>query len=405
MTEQMPQIDPAMVPPSAREGLGDLVAWTRRMRAEHPVYRDPFGMYHVFGYDDVQSVLGDPVTFSSDSSYVMPSAAAELTSGMLAVMDPPQHTSVRRIASQAFTPRRVKNLNERIGEIAEELLDALPGDEFDFVQAFSQQLPINVVAELLGIPKEDLPLFLGWTERLLAVSAPNPNDEQEVETSIEEAYMGPFMEMQSYMHGLCARLREEPGDGFISDLIQAEVEGERLADHQVANLAIQLVQAGHITATSVLGSAVLTLAADPELERRLRADHALIPDAVEEILRTQPPAPRIQRFTTVDTEIGGVPIPARSMVLQWLISANHDERVFADPERFDAARKPNRHVTFGHGIHYCFGAMLAKTEARIGLEALFRRFAAIEVDPGARIEFYEGEMYTVRSVPVTVKRA
>jgi cytochrome P450 len=406
MTEHvMPQVDPTLFPPSTQTGLSEMLPWLKRMRAENPVYRDPFGLHHVFRYADVQQALADHTTFSSDPSHVMPAAAAELTSGMLAVMDPPAHTKVRKIASQAFTPKRVKDLSERIGQITEELLDEAPGEEFDFVTSFSQYLPLIVVAELLGIPKSDLPMFLAWTEKLLAIQVPNPNDTQEMDESIASAQFGPFMEMQMYMMQFCAELRANPRDGFISDLLQAEVDGERLADGEAVNLSIQLLQAGHITSASLLGNSLLTLAENPDVEAKLRADPGLIPAAVDELLRSKPPVPRLQRFTTVDSELGGVHIPAKSMVFQWLISANHDEDVFTDADKFDLGRTGNRHLTFGHGIHYCFGAMLAKTEARVGIDALLRRYKEIEVVADAPIEFYAGEMFTPKSVPVRVRPA
>lgn len=407
MTEfAMPGIDPASLPPSTRTGLSDLLPWLAGMRAEHPVFLDPFGIHHVFGYTEVQQALSEPGVFSSDPSYVMPMAAAELSSGMLAVMDPPTHTKVRRIASAAFTPRRVKDLTERIGQIAEDLLDAAPADEFDFVTTFSQYLPLVVVSELLGVPKGDLPRLLEWTEELLALSVPNPNDSEEMDSAIAAAQFGPLVQMQQYMAGLCAQVRgSADSDGFLADLLRAEVDGERLADHEAVNLAIQLLQAGHITSASLLANSVLTLAGDPELEARLRADPALIPAAVDEMLRYYPAVPRLQRFTTVETELGGVSIPPKSMVFLWLLSANHDEKAFADPDAFDIDRGMFRGLTFGHGIHYCFGAALAKTEAKVGLEALLRRYSSIEVVSEGPIEYYESELFTPKSVPVRVRRA
>ena len=401
----MPQIDPALLPPSVRFGLSDTLPWLGRMRAANPVLRDPFGMHHVFTYAEVQQALADPGTFSSDPSHVMPQAAAELSAGMLAVMDPPAHTKVRRIASAAFTPKRVKDLNDRIAQIAEELLDAVPGDEFDFVTAFSQYLPLVVVSELLGIPKTDLPQFIAWTEALLQVTVPNPNDAAEMDAAMQAAMFGPLVQMQQYMAGLCAELRANPRDGFISDLLQAEVDGERLADHEAVNLAIQLLQAGHITSASVLANFVLRLGEHPDVEARLRTDPALIPAAVDEALRFTPPVPRLQRFTTTDTELGGVAIPAKSMVFLSLLSANHDEQVFANPDAFDIDRGAARNLTFGHGIHYCFGAALAKTEAKFGIEALLRRYSSIEVLAGEPVEFYESELFTPKSVRVRVRRA
>ena len=166
--------------------------------------------------------------------------------------------------------------------------------------------------------------------------------------------------------------RADPGTDLTSKLVQAEVDGERLADEEIVGFVGLLLLAGHITTTATLGNSVLSFQDNPDAAAEVRADPALLPAAIEEVLRVRTPFPRLARITTVDTEVGGVRIPAGQIVLPWLAAANRDERVFADPDRFDVHRKPNPHLSFGHGIHFCLGAPLARLEARVALRLLLR---------------------------------
>ncbi|WP_327682129.1 cytochrome P450 [Kitasatospora sp. NBC_00458] len=389
------------MPPSVQNGSAELLAWLKRMRQDQPVYRDPVGIYHVFRYKDVQQVTLDPQTFSSDSATVIPGVPAELTSGMLSVTDPPAHAKLRKIAGQAFSPKRIKDLEPRVVEITEQLLADLPAAEFDFVDLFSHPQPALVIAELLGIPREDVPKFRAWDEKLLATQVPDRNNEAEMAAAAEVAMGGgAFGELKAYMLELCGKRRAQAEDDFISALVHAEVDGERLGDNEAANLCIQLLLAGHVSTTAVLGHLLLALDGNPEVAAELRADRELIPAAIEELLRHQPPAPKFARFTTVDTEVAGVAIPAKSVVMVWVLSANHDEQVFTEPDSFDIHRTPNKHVAFGHGIHFCFGSALARIEIRTALEMLFDKFDDIRVAPEAQIEYYESEMFAVKRIPL-----
>ncbi|MFW5415659.1 cytochrome P450 [Nocardiopsis sp. CNT-189] len=409
MTEQaIAAAGPAPFPPPARKGLGEQLAWLRRMRDEKPVYRDPSGTYHVFRYDDVLRVAMDTAVFSSNPAHVLPSDVPNMTDGMMLVADPPVHSKLRKLASQAFTPRKMRALAPRVTEISEALLDGLPA-EFDFVEGFAVPLPATVIAELFGIPAGDAGAFQELVEKIMLIEPPDLTDEAAVRASVDSALGGPFMELMGYLLQLCAVRRGEadPAPGLITDLLNAELDGQRLADHEVANLAVQILQAGHLTTAAVLGHAVLALLEHPEVEAELRADRSLIPRAVEEILRCWPPSTRLQRYTTADTEVAGHPIPANSVVVPWMLSANHDERVFPDPERFDIRRHPNKHVSLGHGIHFCLGAMLSRVEITGALNALFDRYERMSPAPGsAPVEFQQTHMlFGPERIPLATVRA
>ncbi|MCP2170190.1 cytochrome P450 [Goodfellowiella coeruleoviolacea] len=407
MTDQLaPTRVAAGQPPSVRDGLGEQLAWLRRMRAEHPVHRDEFGHYHVFGYDDVQRVTKDPGVFSSNPARVLPEGVPNMTEGMMLVADPPKHSKLRRLAAQAFTPKKMRDLAPRVTQIANDLIDRAPGDEFDFVEHFSLLLPATVISELFGIPAEDVELFRRVVEQIMAIDPPNLTDEAAVRGSAETALGGPFMELMGYLLQLCAVRRIDPRPGLISDLLQAELDGQRLTDQEVASLAVQILQAGHLTTSAVLSHSILLLDEHPEAAAELRANRALIPAAVEEVLRCRPPSTRLQRYTTGDTEVAGHPIPANSVVVPWMLAANHDERVFPEPDRFDIHRNPNKHLSFGHGIHFCLGAMLARVEVVGALNTLFDRFTQLRVAPDQTVQFQETHLlFAPERVAIQVSRA
>ncbi|MEV6877796.1 cytochrome P450 [Amycolatopsis sp. NPDC051128] len=387
--------------PSARFGLGDQLAWLRDRREAGGVHVDAFGHHHVFSHADVEWVTKDPATFSSNPARVLPEGVPNLTEGMMLVADPPQHGKLRRLAAQAFTPKKMRDLGPRVAEIATGLLDRAPSGGFDAVEHFTVDLPATMIAELFGIPAADAGAFRTLVEQIMAIEPPNLTDEAAVRATAENALGGPFLELMGYLLQLCARRRAEPAPGLISDLVRAELDGERLADPEVASLAVQILQAGHLTTAAVLGHALVLLAEHPEAQEALRADRSLIPGAVEEVLRCRPPSTRLQRYTTADTVVAGHPIPARAIVVPWMLSANHDDAVFAEPDVFNIRRRPNRHLTFGHGIHFCLGAMLARVELAGALNALFDRVPQWTVD--GVVEYQESHLlFAPKRVPLVV---
>ncbi|WP_290057982.1 cytochrome P450 [Amycolatopsis solani] len=387
--------------PSARFGLGEQLAWLRHRREEGGVHVDASGAHHVFSHADVERVTKDPATFSSNPARVLPEGVPNMTEGMMLVADPPQHGKLRRLAAQAFTPRKMRDLGPRVAEIAGDLLDRAPAGGFDAVEHFTVELPATMIAELFGIPAADAGAFRSLVEQIMAIEPPDLTDEAAVRAAADNALGGPFLELMGYLLQLCARRRAEPGPGLISDLVRAQLDGERLADPEVASLAVQILQAGHLTTAAVLGHALVLLAEHPEAQAALRADRALVPGAVEEVLRCRPPSTRLQRYTTVDTEVAGHAIPAGAVVVPWMLSANYDDTVFAEPDVFDIRRSPNRHLTFGHGIHFCLGAMLARVELTGALNALFDRLPMWTVD--GVVEYQESHLlFGPKRVPLVV---
>lgn len=389
--------------PSARYGLGDQLAWLRRMRAAGGVHVDASGNHHVFSYADVERVTKDPATFSSDPSRVLPPDVPNMTEGMMLVADPPRHAKLRRLAAQAFTPKKMRDLAPRVAEIAGALLDRAPSGRFDLVEHFSVEVPATMIADLFGIPAGEAGAFRALVEEIMAIDPPDLSDEAAVREAAASGLGGPFLELIGYLLQLCARRRAEPAPGLISDLLHAELDGQSLTDPEVASLAVQILQAGHLTTAAVLGHAALLLAEHPEAAAEVRADRTLLPGAIEEVLRCRPPSTRLQRYTTTDTEIAGQAIPAGSVVVPWMLSANHDEKVFTDPDVFDIRRTPNRHLTFGHGIHFCLGAMLARVELAGALTVLLDRLPDWRIEPGQVVEYQESHLlFAPRRVPLVV---
>ena len=236
-------------------------------------------------------------------------------------------------------------LEPRIAELTTQLLDQV-GERFDLIDALAYPLPVVVIAELLGIPTSDRALFREWADVLLGQEV---DPDQAVAEASEQAVaaVAPTMrEMNAYFLDYIRSRRANPGTDLTSKLVQAEVDGERLADEEIVGFVGLLLIAGHITTTATLGNSVVSFQDNPDAVAEVRADPTLLPAAIEEVLRVRTPFPRLGRITKVDTEVGGVPIPAGQIVLPWLAAANRDERVFAEPDRFDIHRKPNPHLTF-----------------------------------------------------------
>lgn len=380
------------------DGTGTLFRWLREMRDDHPVWTGDGFTYHIFRHADVHRVITDPATFSNDSSRVFPQLRP-VTRGNINSMDPPAHRTLRQLASQAFTPKVVARLESRIAEITGELIDGLQDERFDLVAGLTHPLPVVVIAELLGVPATDRDLFRVWVDRLLALQGTlDPSDPDFV-----NVFRAATAEMDAYLLEHCRSRRTMPADDLISRLATAEIDGERLDDEQLVKFASVLFHTGHVSTTLLLGNAVQCLGETPAAADELRGDPALIPGAVEEVLRYRSPFTNVSRVTTREVEVSGTVIPADRMVTPWVISANHDEREFADPGRFDIHRD-TAHIAFGRGIHFCLGAPLARLEGRIAIRALLDRFADLRVDPDIPIAYHPGGMYGAKNLPVIVSR-
>ncbi|MGY1706274.1 cytochrome P450 [Geodermatophilus sp. SYSU D00697] len=393
---------------TTRPAFEDLLAWLEAGRAQGQVHFDDRQQcWQVLGHPEAVAVLSAPAVFSSDLTALQPDQDdfALFSRGNIVRMDPPQHRKLRTLVSQAFTPRVVADLEPRIAELTTQLLDQVP-ERFDLVDALAYPLPVIVIAELLGVPTADRALFRTWADALFSQEIDPDESLREAGERAVEAVAPTMREMNAYFLDHIRSRRASPGEDLTSQLVQAEVDGERLADEEIIGFVGLLLIAGHITTTATLGNSVLCFQENPDAAAEVRADPALLPAAIEEVLRTRTPFPRLARISTVDTTVAGVRIPAGQVVLPWLTAANRDERVFAEPHRFDVHRSPNPHLSFGHGIHFCLGAPLARLEARVALRLMLQRYRDVEVAADEPVEQRNPwTMVAVNRLPLEVTAA
>jgi cytochrome P450 len=389
---------------STHDRLPALLDWMGQMRETQPVYYDEkTRFWNVFLYDDIQHALSDPATFSSDTSIVLPQAkeAGIQSKGDLTNMDPPRHRKLRNLVSQAFTPRVVEQMAPRIAEITNQFLDerAAKG-EMDLIRDLAAPLPITVIAELLGVPAEDRDRFREWSDTLMGSADPDSLDM--MNDALIQAVAPTMQEMYDYLRVYCQDRRRHPREDMISRLTTAEVDGQQLDDDEILGFVSLLLLAGNVTTTILLGNAIYCLDGHPDAMKTLLADMSLLPSTIEEVLRYRAPFTMTVRVTKTPVTIRNVTIPERQLVNVWLISANYDKNHFSDPQHFDIRRTPNRHMTFGHGIHFCIGAPLARLEGRIALNILLQRFPPLHIKSDAEIQMHGNSMVTgLKNLPVT----
>jgi cytochrome P450 len=394
----------ALTPEPPSPTLDALLAWLRQHRAAGSVHYDAQQqLWQVFGYADVQRVLTDPTMFSSDFSALLASQPDfELfAKGNFLRMDPPKHRQLRSLVTQAFTPHTVAGLAPRIRAVTTALLDELGGAErFDVVERLAYPLPVIVIAELLGISVADRVLFRQWADALFSR---NPQATGiRVDAATLEAFAPTIREMNRYLLAHIQHRRTQPADDLTSTLVSAALDGARLDDQEIVGFVRLLLLAGHITTTALLGNAILTLDEQPAAAV-LRADATRLPTAIEEVLRYRPPFPRLARRTATNVELGGHVIAANQIVLLWIASANRDATQFPSPDRFDMHRVPNPHLTFGHGIHFCLGAPLARLEATLALRLLLERYRKVAVARDEPAEWYHPwTIISAKRLPVDV---
>jgi cytochrome P450 len=396
--------------------------WFKEMRNTQPVWLDESsGCWHVFRYEDVHNVITDYTLYSSErrqrafarSRHTTTDATSaqnghERRAGRsIIAMDPPQHRQYRNLVSPSFTPRALSRLSGRIATITQELLDQVRSSgRMDVMTDLAYPLPTMVIAEMLGVPTSDRPLFKQWADGLLTrqisdAEAFKPEEEQRDNPEMQR-FTRLFEEMSDYFEAQLEERRRQPREDMMSELLAAEVDGERLSKEDTVSFCILLLLAGHITTTNLLGQAIRCFDEHPDALEQLRKQPELMPGAIEEVLRYASPVWRLVRTPKTDVTIEGVTIPADALIFGWLASANRDERQFPEPERFDITRTANRHIAFGHGIHFCVGAPLSRLEASIALPLMVEQLPDLHVVRDQPLELYEGRfLFGFKHLPIT----
>ena len=342
-------------------------------------------------YDDVRAILSDHATFSS----VQPKGAGfDEQIGVfgdaptMLGSDPPTQTRLRRLVSRDFTPRRIRELEPRIREIAKNLLDAAERKgEFDVMADLANPLPVMVISDLLGVPQEDYLRFKSWSDKI--VEADNTLPGMPMPDEIKTAFTG----LREYFIAEIARRRKNPGTDLVSALVAAHDEAEALNADELLQFLVLLLLAGNETTTNLIGNGMLALGRNPGAMAALRSRPDLMRGAIEEMLRYDGPVQATFRTATRDTTIGGTPITAGMFVFVITAAANRDPAKFKDPEKFDIARESNEHMAFGDGIHFCIGAPLARMEGSIAIGAALERFPHLRLkNPEAPLT-YKGSYF------------
>jgi cytochrome P450 len=406
--------------------LADLDMWARgvpydefaRLRREAPVawHDEPppnSGFWSVHCYQDIVTASRDVATFSSARgiSFEEPTDDDMAARRTIIDTDPPEHTKLRKIVSGSFSQRAVAVYQHFVEGLTEQVLDAgLAGGEIEFVDAVAKEVPIRVLAEIMGLPGTELDRFIDLGDRLIANTDPDVTDvvwgRDDTDAYRRFPFRSPYgKQLWDLGREVVAERLRVPGDDLLSTLLAAEVDGDRLSETDLDNFFSILVVAGNETTRIAIAQGVLAFCEHPEQWQRLRADPGLLPAAADEVLRWTCPTHFMRRTAAADTELGGARIRAGDKVVLWYVSGNRDEAEFADPDAFDVGRSPNRHLSFGRGgPHLCLGAHLARLEVRVVLAALARRVAGFELaGPPRRIRsnFTNG----LRELPVRVRLA
>ncbi|MFE2752863.1 cytochrome P450 [Actinosynnema sp. NPDC059335] len=338
-------------------------------------------------YDDVKTVLADP-RFSraavmepgADVPRTLPTMPTETN---ILSMDPPDHTRLRKLVAKAFTARRTEQLRERAQGIVDGLLDGMEeqGPPADLVEALAMPLPITIICEMLGVPFDDRRDFRAWSEAAVAITAFS-----------HEEILAAGQSLRTYIAGLVGRKRAEPADDMLSVLVAARDNEDRLTEEELVSFGVTLLVAGHETTANQIGNFVYQLLRRPERLGELRADPSLIPAAVEELLRITPlgGSAGFPRIATAEVELSGVTIKPGEAVFVNNVTANRDPSVFENPHEVDFHRAHNPHLMFGHGVHHCIGAPLARMELQVAIGTLLKRFPGLRLD--GEVAFKKGRL-------------
>ncbi len=358
------------------------------------------GYWAVLTHRELAHVARNPRMFSAERAGVLlenpPPKRLERSRSMLLMMDPPRHTAYRKPLAGHFTTRVIARLEERVRELTRRLLAEVDGT-VEFVHEVAGVLPSQVVGGLFGIPEADWPLIRRWAEQ--STSSQDPELVGDLDPAAELSAMAGY----AIEFARSRRAGPHPGDDLTSLILSGSFGGKPMSELEFGGFFTQLVTAGNDTTKTMLSSGLRLLLDHPDQLRELRADRSLIPGAVEEVLRYANPLHYFRRTATIDTELGGVPIRAGDKVAMWYTSANRDESVFTDPQRFDIHRNPNPHLSFGTAHHFCLGVHLARLEGRVFFEELLRAFAVVEsAGPARRIR--SNLVNGLKTLPIHVTR-
>ncbi len=375
----------------------------RWLRDNAPVYRHPDGWYALSRYDDVLDASQQPLLYSSAQGTTLETIDTASILPMIIFMDPPMHDRQRKLVGRAFTPRAVTDLEPFVRATASRFLDALAEQGGgDFVEEFSAVLPMNVIMELLGVPEADRNQVRYWMDTTL--------DRNEEPPFIPDHAFEAMINVGEYWSSLVAEKRAHPDGKLASRLCEAEVIDDdgtttRLTDDEVTGFCMLIGSAGTETVTKLLANTVVLFQRNPDQWQKVLDDPGTIPGAAEEILRYWAPSQYQGRVLTDDVTLHGETIPAGSRVLLLSGAANRDERAYEDPDRFDIERPGHLAVGFGHGLHFCLGAALARLEARVALEEFSTRFPHYEVDEDNVERVHMSNVHGFSHVPFVTQRA
>ena len=356
--------------PVSEEASRDPYAVYRRIRDKDPVHRMRLvDAWVLTRYEDADAMLRDHARFSNEGRRFHDTGLTTLLD-----IDPPDHTRLRALVARAFTPRSVRSWHERVQAISDRLLDAVAGeDRFDLIAALGYPLPVTVIAEMLGVPADDMDRFEGWSNDIALIVEPilTPAQVERVRRATEELF--------AYFETIVEARQREPRDDIVSALLAAEEEGDKLSREELLSTMLLMLVAGNETTRNLIGNGMLALLGHPDQLQRLRDGPDLLEPAVDELLRFDSPVQLNGRVLREDLELGGKRQRAGEKVIALLGAANRDPAAFEDPDALDIGRKEKSHLSFGRGIHYCLGASLAILEARIAFRGLLDRFPSIRM--------------------------
>ena len=372
----------------------------RRLREEAPLYHnEQHDFFAVSRFDDVQRGFGDRQTYISGRGGILEliRSGIEMPPGVLIFEDPPVHTVHRALLSRVFTPRKMQALEPQVRQFCARSLDRLVGaGGFDFVRDLGAEMPMRVIGMLLGIPEADQETIRDQSDAALRTEPGQPMQYSQKKFATGEAF-AEYIDWRA----------DHPSDDLMTELLHAEFEDEtgttrRLTREEVLTYVNVVAGAGNETTTRLIGWAGKVLADHPDQRRQLAEDRSMVPDAIEELLRFEPPAPHVARYVARDVEVHGRTVPEGSVMLLLVGAANRDDRRFPDGDRFDIHREVGQHLTFGYGIHFCLGAALARLEGRVALDEVLQRFPEWDVDLDAARMSPTSTVRGWETLPVTV---